>query len=617
MCNSSKSVFLFLSNGTIVIELEMDSKNYTQIISSVDTQDDLSKSQTKSNPNDTNTLRKQMPSANLSEPKQRVIKQIVSLDSKKLKDLGIESNILSALTKFNGKKAPFFKTKPTVSVKNVGTSSSVVSTNVANEFATQKPSLNVNVATNKPNIASQNVPAANKIPETSSAKKIHVLSNVLLSEKKLDLKELTVIASSTPIHSTNIPYVPQVPQNSQIETIQPAIAETLNPACEMPLNPNTLDIHPLSANTPILDGKSSQQPHQIETKSSISETDELLKGFSVTELSCSNKQLELIQNEFHSKSTSPPTAGTRNRTQFTRKSKSKTEPKRIFKGESTNEMNSIETETVEEIQTEIEAETKITTQLATQEQIVTEEKIVADPKIGEVLNETHCQNTSLSNSENILSEPSSCGTESDLETLIKEAQFTNEKNNESPMITVSDAVPSISKKPRRVQKELLDLLVDHVEKDRIIDEFSDSSINSFHTECTSLSDGDSIIENHNASTDNANERFEEKIVEDTSIQNAVENVSVELPLKLECDEMTEVQFISEKSISGSRKRKSSIKSRVSKRRKQSPSPVADDSESNSDATSKLDEENPVSSCETPNILPEELRDVPIEIDQGK
>lgn len=579
----------------------MDSKSFPRIISSVDSQDDLPNLQTKSNPNDANTQRKQMPSANLTEPKQRVIKQIVSLDSKKLKDLGIESNILSALTKFNGKKKPFFKTNPTVSAKNVGPSSTVVSTKVANKFATQKPSLNVNDATNKPNIASQNVSTANKNPETSSAKKIHVLSNVLLSEKKLDLKGLTVIASSTPIHSTNIPYVPQVPQTSQIETIQSAFAETLIPACEMPLSPNTLDIHSLSANTPILDGKSSQQPHRIETNSSNSETDELLKGFSATELSCSNKQLELIQNEFHSKSTSPPSAGTRNKTKATRKSQSKTEPKRIFKEESSNEMNFIEIETVEEIQTEIEAE------LASVERIVTEEEIVADSKIGEVLNETHYQDTSLSNS--------SCGTELDLETLIKGAQLTieNEQNDESPMKTVSDAVPSIPKKPRRVQKELLDLLVDHVEKDRKIDEFLDST----GTEGTSTCDSDTSIENHNASMDNANERFEEKIVEDTSIQNDVEKSLVELPLKLECHEMTEVQLISEKSISGSRKRKSSIKSRVSKRRKQSPSPVADDSESNSGATSKLDEENAVSSSEISNILPEELRDVPIEIDQGK
>lgn len=32
----------------------------------------------------------------------RVIKQIVSIDSKKLKELGIESNILSAMNKFSG-----------------------------------------------------------------------------------------------------------------------------------------------------------------------------------------------------------------------------------------------------------------------------------------------------------------------------------------------------------------------------------------------------------------------------------------------------------------------------------------------------------------------------------
>lgn len=45
-------------------------------------------------------------STNTPEPKinaqKRVIKQIVSIDSKKLKELGIESNIISAMTKFSG-----------------------------------------------------------------------------------------------------------------------------------------------------------------------------------------------------------------------------------------------------------------------------------------------------------------------------------------------------------------------------------------------------------------------------------------------------------------------------------------------------------------------------------
>lgn len=36
-------------------------------------------------------------------PQKRVIKQIVSIDSKKCKELGIESNILSAMSKLNGK----------------------------------------------------------------------------------------------------------------------------------------------------------------------------------------------------------------------------------------------------------------------------------------------------------------------------------------------------------------------------------------------------------------------------------------------------------------------------------------------------------------------------------
>lgn len=49
-----------------------------------------------------NPIGSNLPTGQTVNPPKRVIKQIVSLDSKKCKELGIESNILSAMSKLSG-----------------------------------------------------------------------------------------------------------------------------------------------------------------------------------------------------------------------------------------------------------------------------------------------------------------------------------------------------------------------------------------------------------------------------------------------------------------------------------------------------------------------------------
>lgn len=46
---------------------------------------------------------KNEPAGTNALPQKRVINKISTIDSKKFKELGIESNILSAMTKFSGK----------------------------------------------------------------------------------------------------------------------------------------------------------------------------------------------------------------------------------------------------------------------------------------------------------------------------------------------------------------------------------------------------------------------------------------------------------------------------------------------------------------------------------
>lgn len=171
---------------------------------------------------------KQTANTNANESK-RIIKQIVSLDSKKLKALGIESNILSALTKFNGKERSLSKAKPLKNVhqpsKSTSSSSLSPTSLLVNRSQTESP-VQQHISSNTATISSSqqcvstahdpSAVASSKSPETPPTKKIHVLSNVLLNEHKLSLKDFTAIASSTPVNNTNVSYVSQVPDHDKV-----------------------------------------------------------------------------------------------------------------------------------------------------------------------------------------------------------------------------------------------------------------------------------------------------------------------------------------------------------------------------------------------------------------
>lgn len=126
--------------------------------------------------------KKQMDNPPAMESKERVIKQIKALDMKKLKDLGIESNILSALTKFNvkGNSTP---AKDTVKLDH--------------ELPSTSKNSSIIVSPSKP-VASSNV----KTPVKSSLKKIETIKMPSSPCKKVKIVSDIMIRSST----NNVPH---------------------------------------------------------------------------------------------------------------------------------------------------------------------------------------------------------------------------------------------------------------------------------------------------------------------------------------------------------------------------------------------------------------------------
>lgn len=388
-----------------------------------------------------NSDSKQMPNTNSNEPK-RVIKQIVSLDSKKFKALGIESNILSALTKFNGKEKTKSQIKSTSTTNCGQTSTQTVTKNQrSTESGVQQPA-SISVAHIPPirsNIALRIASPQCKSPETPATKKIHVLSNVLLNKNKLDLKEFTAIASSTPVKSTNVAYVPQVPKSSPTKTLQQAESDKIQ---------HSDDTSNISALIDNVTETVKEEACHINTQES-----DALKGFSIADLKCSQSQFEQFQSEIHSK------------------------PVQIQSESIANECK-IEPKSPPQTQSQIQ-----------NTEIEVDIKPIVEPHNESILSTT---NTSANTTSDLIysSSESSSDSESDLDELIKEAQMTIE--NELIHATESaEETAIVTKKPRLVKKELLDLLTEHVDKDRLIDEFLDSTINSFRTQCPSPSDSDS------------------------------------------------------------------------------------------------------------------------------
>ncbi|XP_055317686.1 uncharacterized protein LOC129576508 [Sitodiplosis mosellana] len=493
----------------------MDPKSGSQTNNGVKHHGDLAKLPSKSKTNDANTSSKQ-----IAEPKQRVIKQIVSLDPKKLKALGIESNILSALTKFNGKDKASIKTKQptvTVTVTNTEPSTSTI------ESPARKSIISAAISSSsvKPIIALTgcSAPAHKKPDETSTAKKIQVLSNVLLSENKLDLKIFPVItspssssSSSTPkVSHKHISYVSPVPRPSQIKRVNtdkvpssqvsspvvvhqekvdsttvtenradnrtqsesPVKSPTRSPVkspVRLPIkspekSPITTVQKPKSPlKSPSLVKKHTKSPVKQPDSELSPKTNEIdsLKGFSLPELKCSQNQFENLQHEVH---TNPSTVS-------------------AVEVEQEKDISTVEVEQNEETEN-------------VEETSQTESTIAINSGGG---NGTEPSST-FSTSETIPSDQSS-DSESDLDELILEAQITieNEREVVDTDETEDSPEPKIApKKPRLVQKKFLDMLTEHVDKDRLIDDFLVSTSNSFHT--NDISDSDSNDDHDNFDMD--------------------------------------------------------------------------------------------------------------------
>lgn len=381
---------------------------------------------------------KQMSSSNSNEPK-RVIKQIVSLDSKKLKALGIESNILSALTKFNGNEKSVTTNKPSLAVKCVQPSTPTSTKSLRSvETVVQQPQFNSTASISS---VRKIVTAPSKSPETPPTKRIHVLSNVLLDKNKLDLKEFTAIASSTPINNTNIPYVRQVPKTDQTKS-HPKIE------CDQIQQPTTTELSNLSAiSDSVTESMKVEEPTPLNTQ----ELDDL-KGFSIDDLKYAQNQFELIQNELKSNQMQIQIQSIDNECEVQEQNQ-KREHKLCSK--SHIDVNKTETKTDSKCESKTESDT---------------------------LNDSTNSTTNATPDTILSSSDSPSDSESDLDYLIKEAQLTiaNELNDNVECNTETIVT---TKKPRLVQKELLDLLAEHVDKDRLIDDFLDSTINSFKTPC--------------------------------------------------------------------------------------------------------------------------------------
>lgn len=172
---------------------------------------------------------------NENQQNPRVIKQIFTLDAKKLKSLGIESNILSAITKLNGKK---------------GVAGATVATTVATAAKKQvkiaMPSLAAPQAIDSIDRSSSetareplSVSPMKKLTTTSDTesdkalsvadKKVHVLSNVVLNE--LDLDQLSATVITEPVKSAKDILIGV--QKSSLPTFRPSTSRVELPVCDI------------------------------------------------------------------------------------------------------------------------------------------------------------------------------------------------------------------------------------------------------------------------------------------------------------------------------------------------------------------------------------------------
>lgn len=245
------------------------------------------------------TVTRPVPSG--EQPKQRVIKKITSIDPTKLRGLNIESKILSALTKLNGSDE-----KIASSVSKVVPAEAKKSPSIANQ---SKAVLSTNaVSQQSVFVASTAHETQAKRVEYSPTKKVHVLSDVVLSENKLDLKKITT-AISTSLKRSDILIGPSQDAKKQESTISrqsldgcETIATTniVQPnKCVSPVRKSSVEPTPKSSSS--TDTSQSTAP----TMPSIAQKPEELVGFSSSQYDESKTLFKSFQNKVSSTPSQP------------------------------------------------------------------------------------------------------------------------------------------------------------------------------------------------------------------------------------------------------------------------------------------------------------------------
>lgn len=191
---------------------------------------------------------KQLPDR--SDQQKRIIRQIVTLDSQKLKDLGIESNILSAMSKLNGKTNDGNKSALPSAVHQRTSTNHNSNRTIASASVTVKSEAEKEAFQTFPSIKSTIIPPvsapqanlSNKsrkaIANTSTErctkpnanistnKKVHVLSNVVLNDGKLvNLQQLTsAIKAEALIKPSNV----LIGKHGKLSTITSPVSDQNN-----------------------------------------------------------------------------------------------------------------------------------------------------------------------------------------------------------------------------------------------------------------------------------------------------------------------------------------------------------------------------------------------------
>lgn len=156
-----------------------------------------------------NNRRQTEPISSPSESIQKEIKQIIPLDLKKLKDLGIESNILTALNKFNAKERaiPFSATKP-------GSGGVASTSKQVNRIPTPTQSQRLHTPIIQSASPAQSIQLHKPSSCTdTSANKVQILSDIRLANNEL-LFTKKKIQSATSLTSNIDSHVIEAPTNA-------------------------------------------------------------------------------------------------------------------------------------------------------------------------------------------------------------------------------------------------------------------------------------------------------------------------------------------------------------------------------------------------------------------